>query len=204
MRTAARVFIGNDGVVPPGADIPEGTLIGIKSKPPENSAIKPGDTWFGSPPIHLPTRQKVDGIGANWTYEPSRWRRLGRGVFEAFNLSLPSMLFITCGTLAVEVFTPTILARDYQTFLLLFLAASVIIPIVMTLVVAGIKWSLMGRYVPTMKPMWSWWAMRTEAIAVMYWGLAGKVLLEHLRGTPFLPWILRVFGAKTGKITDCP
>lgn len=199
VRTAARVFIGNDGVVPPGADIPEGTLIGIKSKPPENSAIKPGDTWFGSPPIHLPTRQKVDGIGANWTYEPSRWRRLGRGVFEAFNLSLPSMLFITCGTLAVEVFTPTILARDYQTFLLLFLAASVIIPIVMTLVVAGIKWSLMGRYVPTMKPMWSWWAMRTEAIAVMYWGLAGKVLLEHLRGTPFLPWILRVFGAKTGK-----
>jgi len=58
---------------------------------------------------------------------------------------------------------------------------------------------MMGRYVPTMKPMWSWWAMRTEAVAVLYWGLAGKVLLEHLQGTPFLPWILRLFGAKIGE-----
>ena len=41
--------------------------------------------------------------------------------------------------------------------------------------------------------------MRTEAVAVMYWGLAGKVLLDHLRGTPFLPWVLRLFGAKFGR-----
>ena len=57
----------------------------------------------------------------------------------------------------------------------------------------------MGRYEPVVKPMWSFWAMRTESVAVMYWGLAGKVLLEHLRGTPFLPWLLRLFGAKFGK-----
>jgi len=30
-------------------------------------------------------------------------------------------------------------------------------------------------------------------------GLAGKVLLEHLRGTPFLPWMLRLFGSHFGK-----
>ena len=57
----------------------------------------------------------------------------------------------------------------------------------------------MGVYKPVMKPMWSWWAMRTEAVAVLYWGLAGKVLLDYLRGTPFLPWFLRLFGAKFGK-----
>jgi non-ribosomal peptide synthetase-like protein len=57
----------------------------------------------------------------------------------------------------------------------------------------------MGIYRPGMRPMWSWWAMRTEAIAVAYWGLAGKVLLEHLMGTPFLPWVLRLFGVKVGK-----
>ena len=34
---------------------------------------------------------------------------------------------------------------------------------------------------------------------MLYWGLAGKVLLEHLRGTPFLPWMLRLFGSKFGK-----
>ncbi len=69
----------------------------------------------------------------------------------------------------------------------------------MTLAVVVVKWVTMGRYEPQVKPMWSFWAMRTEACAVLYWGLAGKVLLEHLRGTPFLPWMLRLFGANFGK-----
>jgi non-ribosomal peptide synthetase-like protein len=199
VETGARVFVGNDAVVPPGASIPDGALIGIKSKPPANAAMAAGDTWFGSPPLQLPTRQKVDGISANWTYEPSRWRRAGRMLFEAFNLSLPTMLFITCGTLAVEILAPSILAADFAVLVPLFIALSVAISLVMTLTVASIKWLLMGRYAPVMKPMWSWWAMRTEAVAVMYWGLAGKVLLDHLRGTPMLPWTLAVFGARFGK-----
>jgi len=70
---------------------------------------------------------------------------------------------------------------------------------VQCLICAAIKWLMMGVYKPLMKPMWSWWAMRTEAVAVLYWGLGGKVLLEHLQGTPFLPWILRLFGAKLGR-----
>jgi non-ribosomal peptide synthetase-like protein len=57
----------------------------------------------------------------------------------------------------------------------------------------------MGRYEPMVRPMWSWWAMRTEAVAVIYWGMAGKVLLDHLRGTPFLPWMMALFGSKFGK-----
>jgi non-ribosomal peptide synthetase-like protein len=199
VKTEARVFVGNDGVVPPGAVIPEGSLIGIKSKPPANDAIKAGDTWFGSPPIKLPTRQRIDGIAANWTFEPSRAMRVGRAIFEAFNLSLPTMLFITCGTLAVEVFTPAMYDRNYGLFALQFLAAGVLISVLMTMVVIAVKWALMGRYKPIMKPMWSWWALRTEAVAVMYWGLAGKVLLDHLRGTPMLPWVLRLFGVKIGK-----
>ncbi|MHB2169635.1 Pls/PosA family non-ribosomal peptide synthetase [Alsobacter sp. R-9] len=199
VRTGARVFVGNDAVVPAGASIPDGSLIGIKSKPPANDVIQAGDTWFGSPPIQLPTRQKVDGIAANWTYAPSKLKRVGRAVFEAFNLSLPTMLFITFGTLAVELFLPSVENREWLTFAALFLAAGVAISVAMTLVVVGVKWALMGRYVPTMKPMWSWWALRTEAVAVMYWGLAGKVLLDHLRGTPMLAWVLRLFGVKVGK-----
>ena len=77
--------------------------------------------------------------------------------------------------------------------------ASAVISTAMALIVIGVKWVTMGRYEPQVKPMWSFWAMRTEAVAVIYWGLAGRVLLEHLRGTPFLPWVLRLFGAKFGK-----
>lgn len=199
VKTEARVFVGNDAVVPAGASIPTGSLIGIKSKPPANEAMSAGETWFGSPPIKLPVRQRFDGVGANWTYEPSKARRLGRAVFEAFSLSMPTMLFITFGTLAVELFAPAILEQRYGVFLAQFLAVSVAIPVAMVAVVILVKWLLMGRYTPTVKPMWSWWAMKTEAVAVLYWGLAGKVLLDHLRGTPMLPWVLRLFGTRFGE-----
>jgi len=159
----------------------------------------PGDIWFGSPPIKLPVRQRFDDVAANWTYEPSRWRRLGRAIFEAHSVSLPTMLFITFGMLAVELLAPSILDRDFATLLPLFMGASVAISCALVLSAIGVKWLMMGAYKPTVKPMWSWWALRTEAIAVMYWGMAGKVLLDHLRGTPMLPWVLRLFGCKFGQ-----
>ena len=199
VRTGARVFIGNDGVVPTGADIPDGALIGIKSKPPSNEEMSAGDTWFGSPPIKLPVRQRFDAGNAAWTYEAPRWKKAMRAAFEAVHISLPTMLFITFGTWAVEVFGQRLLDGKYVEVFWLFMAASLAISFALTAVVIGIKWATMGRYEPVTKPMWSFWAMRTEAVAVMYWGMAGKVLLDHLRGTPFLPWVLRLFGSKFGE-----
>jgi non-ribosomal peptide synthetase-like protein len=199
VKTEDRVFVGNDGVVPPGAIIPEGALIGIKSKPPANELMAPGDTWFGSPAIKLPTRQRVD-IGANWTYEPSLLKKIWRAVFEALHTSFPSMLFIVFAILSIDnFFLPAVQTRDWPMLALSFVAASVVIPLLQTMIVVAIKWLTMGVYKPLMKPMWSWWAMRTEAVAVLYWGLGGKVLLEHLQGTPFLPWFLNLLGSRFGK-----
>jgi non-ribosomal peptide synthetase-like protein len=199
VKTGPRVFVGNNAVVPAGAEIPGGALIGIKSKPPANHLMQTGDTWFGSPPIKLPVRQKFDGGGANWTYEPPRWKKFARACFEAVTISLPIMLFISFGTWAVEWFSGSVLEGKYFEVLWQFLLASAGISLIMTLVVIALKWITMGRYEPMVKPMWSWWAMRTEAVAVIYWGLAGRVLLDHLRGTPFLPWLLRLFGTKVGR-----
>jgi non-ribosomal peptide synthetase-like protein len=199
VKTGPRVFVGNNAVVPAGAEIPGGALIGIKSKPPANHLMSEGDTWFGSPPIKLPVRQRFDGGGANWTYEPPRWKKFARACFEAVTISLPIMLFISFGTWAVEWFSTGVLEGKYFEVLWQFMLASAGISLVMTLVVIALKWITMGRYEPMVKPMWSWWAMRTEAVAVIYWGLAGKVLLDHLRGTPFLPWLMRMFGTKVGR-----
>jgi non-ribosomal peptide synthetase-like protein len=199
VKTGSRVFIGNDAVVPPGAEIPSGALIGIKSKPPANSELSEGDTWFGSPPMKLPVRQTFDGGGSAWTYQPPFWKKAARAAYEAVNVSLPTMLFITFGTWAVESFGQKLIDGEYGAVFWLFVLCSTLISFGMTLVVVAVKWLTMGRYEPQVKPMWSFWAMRTEACAVLYWGLAGKILLEHLRGTPFLPWALRLFGAKFGK-----
>ncbi|MDB5589651.1 Pls/PosA family non-ribosomal peptide synthetase [Enterovirga sp.] len=199
VQTGARVFIGNDAVVPPGSQIPDDVLIGIKSKPPSNAEMASGDTWFGSPPIKLPTRQKVV-LGAAATYTPSRRMKMWRLAFETLHTSFPAMLFISLGIAAVDnLFYPAVLRHDWGTLVASFIFAATAIAITQALIVVCVKWALMGRYEPLMKPMWSWWAMRTEAVAVLYWGLAGKVLLEHLQGTPFLPWFLRLLGTKTGQ-----
>jgi len=200
VKTGSQVFVGNDAVVPPGSNIPDGSLIGIKSRPPAPEiAMEAGDIWFGSPPIKLPVRQRFDDLDSNWTYNPTQAKRIGRAIFEAFSVSLPTMLFITFGTLAVEVLAPSILAHDFLTLIPLFSVSSTAISCALVGAAILVKWLTMGAYRPTVKPMWSWWALKTEAVAVMYWGMAGKVLLDHLRGTPMLPWVLMLFGCKFGK-----
>ncbi len=199
VRLGDRVFVGNDAAVPPGADIPSDTLIGVKSKPPANEDMSEGATWFGSPPIKMPSRQRVDGVDATVTFEPPRWKRVARAVYEALNISLPTMLYITLGSWAVESFGQTLVDGDYGEFVALFILDSVLMTLAIMLVAAGVKWTTMGRYAPTMKPMWSFWAIRNETSTVLYWGMTGRVLLDYLRGTPFLPWVLRLFGARFGK-----
>lgn len=199
MRTADRVFVGNSAVMTPGCDLPEGTLIGIKSRPPARDVpMAENGIWFGSPPILLPLRQRFDMEQA-WTFEPSWRRRVGRAVFEAFSVSFPSMIAITLGSRAVDYLAPAILAHDVGRLVLQFTLCATLIALGMLVAAVVFKWAMIGAYKPTMKPMWSWWAIRTESVAVNYFGLAGAVLLDHLRGTPFLPMAFRLFGAKFGR-----
>jgi non-ribosomal peptide synthetase-like protein len=144
-------------------------------------------------------RQKFDVGNAAWTYEAPRWKKFGRAAFEAVSISLPTMLFVTFGAWSVEWFGRALLEGDYGELAWRFIACSIMISLALCAVVIALKWLTMGRYQPVTKPMWSWWAMRTEAVAVIYSGLAGRMLLEHLRGTPFLPWVLRLLGAKIGR-----
>lgn len=194
-----RVFVGNNAVIGHGTHLREGTLIGVKSKAPEHGETQRDETWFGSPPIKFPVRQKFEGVAANWTYEPPFSMKLWRAMFEAMHTTFPTMLFLTLGSIAMFFFVfPALERREYGEAAGWFVAASVVMPIIMLACVCAIKWAMMGVYKPLARPMWSWWAMRTEAVAVLYWGLGGRVLLEHLRGTAYLPFMLRFFGCRIG------
>jgi non-ribosomal peptide synthetase-like protein len=197
-RTGNRVFIGNEAVVPQGSIIGDGALIGVRSRTPDGGAVGPGETWFGSPAIRLPARQRFDH-DARQTFAPSRRMKVARAAFEAFNISLPTALFITLVTIVMEILAPVFDRQNWGKAIWICILASTLIAVIQLFVSVVYKWLLMGRYRPTMKPMWSWWALRTEAVAVMYWGMAGKALLDVMRGTPFLPIALRLFGVKSGK-----
>lgn len=200
VRTGSRVFLGNDSVLPPGAQIPDGALIGVKSKPPAEGMAS-GETVFGSPPIRLPSRQRFDDMDQAQTFRPPFWRRLLRGVFELFSASMPIMMFISVGTIAAElVLFPALHASDsFLHFLPIFVATCVGCSFVLATAVLLVKWLLMGVYGPGNRGLYSWWALRTEAMTTLYWGTAGQILLNAFRGTPMLPWALRLFGVKIGR-----
>src|SRR5438094_10667610 len=60
---------------------------------------------------------------------------------------------------------------------------------------------LMGRYRPFVHPLWSFFVWRLELANALYEFLASPLLLEPLQGTPFLPWYLRLLGARIGRRT---
>jgi non-ribosomal peptide synthetase-like protein len=198
ITTGSKVFIGNEAVIPMNYSVQSGALIGVKSRPPEGGNVGASETWFGSPPIKMPVRQVFDAH-ANATFEPSMAMKLGRAAFEAFNISLPTALFISLATYGMAFLSEPVIEGSWIELAFSVLLVVVAIDLAQLAIAVACKWISMGVYKPTIKPMWSWWALRTEAVAVMYWGMAGKALMEHLRGTPFLPMALRLFGVKIGK-----
>ncbi len=198
VKTGDRVFFGNAANVAAGSVIEDGALIGVKSKLPDSLHVKKDETWFGSPAIKFPTRQKVS-LGASETYEPPKRMFALRAVFEGLHTSLPTAVFLMVAYMTADTLEGFITSGQYGIAVLIVLAAGVFNAVAMVLMSVAIKWAMMGVYRPVMKPMWSFWAMRTEAVAVIYGGLAGKVGLEYMRGTPFLPWMLRLYGTKIGK-----
>ncbi len=198
VKTGDRSFFGNLSVVPAGSVIDDDALLGVKSRMPESLHIKQGETWFGCPAIPMPNREKVtQALGA--TYRPPRYMRYVRMVFEGLHTSFPTAALITFAYITADIMVHPIDNGWWWTAVGYFLVAGIAVSFAMFMVSLMIKWFMMGIYRPLMKPMWSWWAMRTEAVAVLYGGLSSKVLLDYLRGTPFLPWLLRLYGAKIGK-----
>jgi non-ribosomal peptide synthetase-like protein len=198
VKTGDRVFVGNDAVIAAGSVLADDTLIGVKSKMPDSLRTGVDETWFGSPAISVPARQRIQ-MGEFFTYRPPRSYIVRRAIFEAFHTSLPTAIFITFGYMTADLMSDPLERGDILGALGIFLASGVAIALVLVFVAAAIKWLLMGVYKPINKPMWSWWAMKTEAVAVLYGGLVGKASLEFTRGTPFLPMALRVFGTKIGR-----
>ena len=198
IRTSHRVFVGNDAVIPLGTAMSDDSLLGVKSTPPQSLQIKKQETWFGSPALLLPQRQRMESE-IKWTYNPSKMRKIARALFELVPILIPNTLFIIFGYYTVSIIETLIHQDRSWSAFGLFVFASCLIPLAMISISIGLKWLFVGKYKSGINPMWSSTAMRSEATTSLYWQLAGKSTLETFRGTPFLPFILRLFGAKIGQ-----
>ena len=67
------------------------------------------------------------------------------------------------------------------------------------LFVVAAKWILVGRYRPRAAPMWTPFVWLSEGVTNLYESLAVPNFLNGLRGTPMLPFALRLLGARIGR-----
>jgi len=196
----ARAFVGNAAFIPSGSRMGEGSLVGVRSVPP-TSGVEADSSWLGSPPIHLPRREMYEEFTEAQTFAPSRRRVQARYAIEFLRIVLPSSLLAVAmfGTL----FFVSRLAAT-QGMLLTVLVAPVIAlvsSLAVVVLVALLKWAMVGRYRPRVEPLWSGFVRRTEFATGIYEAAAVPALLTWLTGTPLLGPLLRLYGAKIGRRT---
>jgi len=201
-RIGRRTFVGNSALLPAGSDIGDETLIGVLSKPPSNAELRaqPGGTWFGSPPIALPTRQKLAVFDEGSLFKPSPKLVRTRLAIEAVRVTLSLTIFLALFSLLLsiegDIDDATVgLWPIIGSFPFLYIGFAVLGGVA----VIALKWAVIGRYTPRTAPLWSTFVWRTELITATYENLVVPNLLEPLRGTPFLPAYLRLLGCTIGR-----
>lgn len=195
-------FVGNSALIPQGYNLPSNMLIGVLSTPPSEAQLEDETArdWFGSPAIALPRRQQSNPFPDSLTSRPSHARRFARGLIEFIRIILPETTILCCSILFIayghDLITQKPLWKIILQFPLYYLGYMGLPAFAVTVLM---KWLLVGKYKPQQKPMWTWKVWRSEAITTTYEALSVPFLLEYLKGTPWLPVLLRLLGVKTGR-----
>lgn len=194
-----RAFIGNASFIPSGSHLETNSLVGVLSVPPVQG-VPEGTSWLGNPPIFLPKRETFDQFSEDTTYHPPRSKVIARYIIEFFRVILPATLlglstFYTLTAIALLTRQGWSLAELIAIQALIALSGSLMV----TLVIALMKWVLVGRYKPRIAPLWGNFVRRTEFLTGIYETAAVPAALGLVQGTPMLNPLLRLFGAKVGK-----
>lgn len=196
-----RAFVGNAAMLTPGTTLGADSLIGVQTVPPPGG-IPAGTAWLGSPAMHLPARQDSGDFAEDLTFRPPAWRVAERLAIEFFRIALPASL------IAVAVYgylqaMATLAAVGTPLTITAFVAPvlAIVTALLVVCTVAIAKWVVVGRYRPRVEPLWSRFVRRSELVTGMYEAAAVPALVYLLVGTPFLPPVLRLFGAHIGRRT---
>jgi non-ribosomal peptide synthetase-like protein len=193
-----RCFVGNAALIPCGRRLEDGSLIGVHSVPPDQP-VSAGSSWLGSPAIFLPRRQESQKFEESLTYRPSASLIACRLSIEFLRVFLPPTFLYTAIVLLNWAYGQLRTLESWLLVLALLPGLYLSVGLLLTGVVAGLKWLIVGRYRPRVEPLWSNFVWRTELITGLYESVAAAWLLGWLVGTPLLPPLLRLFGARVGR-----
>ncbi|MDT0351241.1 Pls/PosA family non-ribosomal peptide synthetase [Pseudonocardia charpentierae] len=200
-EVGARAFVGNAALIPPGTRLGDDSLVGVQTVPPA-AGVPAGSAWLGSPAMHLPARQDSGDFAESLTFLPSRRRVAGRLAVEFLRITLPASLVAAAVYLyLLSLSMLAVAGTGVGAVALLAPLLAVLSGLAVSGVVAMVKWLVVGTYRPRVEPLWSGFVRRAEFVTGLYEAAAVPALLYLLVGTPFLPPVLRLFGARIGRRT---
>jgi non-ribosomal peptide synthetase-like protein len=199
-RVGRRAFVGNSAVVPAGAELGDGSLVGVLSlAPPPKEGARSDAGWLGSPPRHLPRREGSACFTEGRTYCPPRRLVLTRAAVEVLRITLAPAGFILVTaaviTATLELWHSVGAGATLGLLPLVYMACCAIAIVAVALV----KWIVVGRYRPFVRPLWSAFVWRLEFVNALFEFFATPLALLALQGTPLLPWYFRLLGARIGR-----
>ncbi|MEU0559503.1 Pls/PosA family non-ribosomal peptide synthetase [Dactylosporangium sp. NPDC006015] len=199
-RVGHRAFVGNAAFVPAGTTLGAGSLVGVQTLPPDED-VPDGTSWLGSPAMHLPRRQSSGTFSEQETFRPPRQVVAHRLAVEFARATVPASLLGMSVYLYLWVLSALARGRDLP-------VPALVSPLVVMAAGAAVigccaatKRSIIGAYRPRVEPLWSTFVRRTEFVTGLYEAAAIPAGLGMLVGTPFLPPVLRWFGARIGRRT---
>jgi non-ribosomal peptide synthetase-like protein len=198
-KIGKRTFVGNSALVPAGVDLGDNGLVGVMSTPPAGVGRTPdGTQWFGSPGFELPGIQKTSCFTAQRTFDPSYLLIVMRGLVEVIRVLLPGMLLMATAVLFCTAIVFLYGALPLPQVLLLVPAIAMALSFGSLICVAFLKTMLMGRFAPTLKPLWSGYVWLNDVVNGVYETIADATLTPLL-GTLFAPAFLRMMGCDIGR-----
>ena len=199
-RIGSRTFVGNSAVVSPGTKLGNDVLVGVLSKMSDENLPAPnGTSWFGSPAVFLPKRDINQEFSFERTYKPTRWLFFLRYCIEFFRVILPTTLFIACAASITHIVSYLQVEKSLWELFFVFPFLYAGAALVGALVMALLKWAIIGKYRPARKPLWSNYVWRSELVTGLYENFLVLFFLNLLTGTPFIKYPLRMLGCKIGK-----
>lgn len=200
IKVDENAFVGNVSLLPQGTHLGRAGLLGCMTIPPSNNrAAQTNSYWLGSPPMYLPTREIFGGFPDELTYNPPIKLYLLRMLIEIIRVILPT----TCGLILLcSMFSIVEYLLQYKsmlTTLLVLPLAECGINLVLVSGLIALKWLLVGRIKPCIKPLWDKFIWKNDIREFSYGYYINPHLTDVILGTPFISILYRAMGAKIGK-----
>jgi non-ribosomal peptide synthetase-like protein len=195
-----RAFVGNAAFVPAGTRMGPGSLVGVSTVPPQEN-VPDGTSWLGSPAMYLPVRQSSGSFPEELTFRPTGKAVLQRLGIEFFRTTMPASMLGVSAYLYLMALSGLAHSPDLLVPVLLSPVLAVGAGLTVIACCAAVKRMVVGTYRPRIEPLWSLFVRRTEFVTGLYEAAAVPAGVGILIGTPFLPPVLRCFGARIGRHT---